>query len=60
MNWLKYVLVAVCLTLMLGFSLGCEQEGPAEKAGKTIDQTVEDVGDSIEDAGDKIEDKLDN
>jgi uncharacterized protein YjbJ (UPF0337 family) len=35
---------------------GCEQEGPAEKAGKEMDRTVEDAGDAVEDAGDKLKD----
>jgi len=45
---------------------GCEQEGPAERAGAKVDEAVEDgkdrvedaverAGDSIEEAGDKIE-----
>ncbi|RKT44564.1 transport-associated protein [Thiocapsa rosea] len=41
--------------LVLGFALGsvgCEKEGPAEKAGQTIDQTVEKTGDKVEDVTD--------
>ena len=55
--------VTVLMVLMLALSsialTACEQEGPAEKAGKKIDQTVEDAGDALEDAGDKIEDATD-
>lgn len=60
MNWVKYILLVFCLTLMLGFTMGCEQDGPAEEAGETIDQTIEEAGDKLEDAGDKIEDSVDN
>lgn len=39
---------------------GCEQEGPAERAGEKIDEAVEQAGDTIEQAADKIEQKTDN
>lgn len=36
---------------------GCQkQEGPAERAGKEVDRTVEKVGQQIEKAGDSIQD----
>lgn len=35
---------------------GCQKEGPAERAGKEVDQTVEKVGQQIEKAGDSIQD----
>lgn len=56
---------AAAATLLLalgGFSLaltGCEQQGPAERAGENIDDAVEDAGDRMEDAGDRIEDAFD-
>ena len=39
---------------------GCEQEGPAEKAGKQIDQSIEKAGEKIEEAGDKIRESTNN
>jgi len=62
------------LAILAGLSLAaCEQaaEGPAEKAGKQIDEAVENTrdavedsidkaGDKIEQAGDAIEEKTDN
>jgi len=51
------------LSIFLAFTLvvaGCNNEGPAEKAGEKIDETVEDVGDAVEDAGDEIEDAAQN
>jgi hypothetical protein len=40
------------------FALGCEKkEGPAEQAGKSIDQGLEKAGEKMEDAGDKMKDK---
>ena len=35
----------------------CEQVGPAEKAGKKIDEAVEETGDKPEETGEKIEEK---
>jgi len=60
-------------TLLVAFMLvvtGCEEKGPAEKAGEKIDNVTSDIKDStkdaldkaddaIEDAGDKIENKTD-
>lgn len=60
MNTLKRILPLLCLLALLVGAFGCQNdEGPAEKAGKKIDQTMEEAGDKIEDMGDKIEDKLD-
>ena len=41
--------------LSMGLS-ACQKEGPAERAGKEVDKTVEKVGQQIEKAGDKIQD----
>lgn len=36
---------------------GCQkQEGPAERAGKNVDNAVDKVGQQVEKAGDKIQD----
>lgn len=35
-------------------TFGCKSEGPAEKAGETIDQTIENTKDALKDASDKI------
>lgn len=50
----------VSLSLLMGALLvglsGCQKEGPAEQAGKKLDQTTEKVGEQIEKAGDSIQD----
>lgn len=49
-------------TLVAAFAVtlaACEQEGPAERAGKALDNAVEQAGDKIENAGDKAKDALD-
>ena len=51
---------AVVLSFAVGFVLlgGCEQKGPAEKAGQKIDQAVEDTGKELPKAGEKAGEKL--
>lgn len=42
--------------LLVGLS-GCQKpEGPAEKAGKSLDNATEQLGEKVEDAGDAIQD----
>lgn len=47
-------LVATALFLALP---GCEQQGPAEQAGESIDNAAERAGDKIEETGEAIKDK---
>ena len=35
--------------------VGCKQEGPVERAGKTIDEAVEKTGEQIEKAVEKVQ-----
>lgn len=48
-----------CLVVLLSLFVlsGCE-EGPMEKAGKAVDEAVEDTGEALEDAGETIEDAV--
>lgn len=41
--------------LMVGLS-ACEKEGPAERAGKQVDKSIESAGKQLEKAGEKIQD----
>ena len=50
------VLAAVFASALL--LAACEKEGPMERAGKKVDNTVEKAGAKIEKAGDKIEDAV--
>lgn len=47
--------VAVSLVIM-GLSACEKQEGPAERAGKEIDKTVQSAGQQLEKAGQQIQD----
>jgi hypothetical protein len=49
----KLVLPAVAGILMLGGLVGCEREGPMERAGEKIDETAEKAGDKVEKATDR-------
>jgi len=50
---------AVALTALLAALSGCQkQEGPAETAGKKIDQAVEKSGEKIEEAKEKLGEKI--
>jgi hypothetical protein len=52
---LKIGITSLALTvLLLGLS-GCRRPGPAERAGKKIDQTVEKAGQQVEKAGQQID-----
>lgn len=36
-------------------SAGCEEQGPAERAGERIDEGVEETGEALEDAADELD-----
>jgi len=54
-------LLQLVMVLIIGvFIAGCEQEGPMERAGKVVDEAVEDTGEAIEDAQEKVEDAIED
>ncbi len=57
MKFGKTVSVVLGTSALLVALIGCQkQEGPAERAGKKADETVEKAGQQIEKAGDSIQD----
>lgn len=55
---MKLKLITMILLLVGSAWLsGCEQEGPAEDVGESIDENVEDTGERMEEAGDELEDE---
>jgi hypothetical protein len=48
--------VVVGLGLGLVLLAGCEQKGPAQKAGEKVDKAVDSAGKEIQKAGDKLKD----
>ena len=51
------ILVFFSIMIIVSFT-ACKKEGPAERAGKKIDETVEKAGDKIKKSADKAGDKI--
>ena len=57
----KSVIAALAMSALVVGLAACEKkEGPAERAGKEIDKSVEKVGQSIEKAGQNLQDAANN
>jgi hypothetical protein len=48
--------VLVMGTLVTGLSACMKEEGPTERAGKAVDNAVQEAGKKIEQAGEKVQD----
>ncbi len=59
MNVYKNITTALCTGILIMGLSACEK-GPAEKAGKAIDDAASDVAGAAEDAGKSVKEKLDN
>jgi hypothetical protein len=58
---MKRIVMLFCAIFLLNVLIACQlQEGPAEQAGKKMDETVEKAGKKIEEAGDKIKKETQN
>ncbi len=55
-KFIKTAGTALIIGVLFATVPGCQKEGPAERAGKEVDNTVEKVGQQIEKAGDSIQD----
>ncbi|MFO7963113.1 MAG: hypothetical protein R6U50_04260 [Desulfobacterales bacterium] len=51
-NIVKSLMAAFLVFVSIGLS-SCEREGPAERAGEEIDESIEEFGDEVEDATDR-------
>lgn len=58
MNQASKSIVTACATIILlaGLSACQKPEGPAERAGKSIDETTQKAGQEIQKAGEQIQD----
>jgi predicted small secreted protein len=57
MKPVKTLSAALVISVLLVALSGCEkQEGPMEKAGKSVDNATESVGEHVENAGEAIQD----
>jgi hypothetical protein len=57
MKPLKRILVLLCGLAFLAFFSGCKEQGPAEKVGEKIDESVEKTQEKMKEAGDTVEEK---
>ena len=58
MKMYKGIVAAMLAGLMFTGLSACEKEGPAEKAGKAIDEAASDMSDSTKEAMEDIEKKV--
>ena len=50
----------IILSILAGLTLaGCGEKGPAEQAGETIDEAVEQTKDAVEEAGQNASEAID-
>jgi hypothetical protein len=54
MKLMKKLVFILCLVAFMSVAYGCEKEGPAEKAGKKMDQAIDKAGDTLKDLGEKV------
>lgn len=55
-----HALLALMISLGALTLTGCDDSGPAEEAGESIDETAEDTADGFDDATDDMEDEWDD
>ena len=55
----RIVVMGSTLLLALG-AFGCRDEGPAERAGRAIDEAMDDAAHQMDEAGEKMEDAMDS
>lgn len=54
----RSIVVALALGALISGISACKKEGPAERAGREIDESAEKAGKQIEKAGDKMKDAI--
>ncbi|MGF1594839.1 MAG: hypothetical protein ACFCUW_16275 [Kiloniellaceae bacterium] len=55
----KTAATVTALAFAAAFGLAaCEEQGPAEQVGETIDESVENLGESMEEAGEEVQDTM--
>jgi hypothetical protein len=54
----RSVIAALVVGVLAAGLSGCKKEGPAERAGKSIDKAAEKTGDKLEKAGENVKDAV--
>lgn len=49
-----------CILMGMALLVGCQQEGPAERAGKALDQSAEDANEFMIEQREQAEDYMDD
>jgi hypothetical protein len=59
---LKKLMTAAMTLIVAGVLVGCEEKGPAQKAGESLDRAGKDLKNSVDPRGpaEKVGDKVDN
>jgi predicted small lipoprotein YifL len=57
-KWFRGVITALTMAILMFGLSGCTKEGPVEKAGKKVDETVQKAGEQIEKAGEKVQEAV--
>jgi len=60
MSILKKVLLVLCSGMLIVAFTACKKEGPAERAGKKVDDAMEKAGEKIKGAADKAGEKIED
>lgn len=56
---IRSLFIALALAFMSSLALsGCHDPGPAEEAGREVDEAVEDARDALDDLGDEAEEAV--
>jgi hypothetical protein len=58
MRRLAMILVPIATGLAISLTAACHDEGPAERAGRKIDDAAHDAGDALKDVGENARDKM--
>ncbi|GAB3351699.1 hypothetical protein GCM10027512_26240 [Chromohalobacter beijerinckii] len=54
-EWLRKMALALIIGMTAVGVVACDDEGPAEEAGESVDNAMDDAGDSMEEAGEDIQ-----
>jgi hypothetical protein len=60
MTMRKVIMAVLFAGFVLGGLAACEKEGPAEKAGKAVDEAASDIAEGASDTVEEIEKKVDD
>jgi hypothetical protein len=58
MSILKKIILFFFSCMIIVSFTACKKEGPAERAGKKIDETVQKTGEKIKESAEKVGDKI--